>query len=177
MRKISISMCALALMLTMSACSQKAEAPATEATAAPAAAPDTTADSQAIRDGETAWAKEWQAKDADKIVSHYAPDAVLLVNDAPAMSGPDAIKSGVSGMLKDPHLSLTFAPNVVVVAKAGDVAYTQGTYTMTFTDPKNKRILMEKGKYVTVYRKQPDGSWKAVEDIDNADAPAAPAKS
>lgn len=174
MLKISISMCAVALVLAMSACSQKAEAPAT---AAPAAAPDTTADSQTIRDNETTWAKEWQAKDADKIVSHYAPDAVLLVSDAPAMSGPDAIKSGIGGMLKDPHLSLTFAPTVVVVAKAGDLAYTQGTYTMTFTDPKSKRILMEKGKYVTVYRKQPDGSWKAVEDIDNADAPAAPAKS
>ena len=32
------------------------------------------------------------------------------------------------------------------------------------------------GKYVEVYRKQADGSWKVAEDINNADAPAAPSK-
>jgi ketosteroid isomerase-like protein len=47
------------------------------------------------------------------------------------------------------------------------------------TNPKTKRAETEHGKYVTVYQKQTDGSWKAVEDINNADAPAvaeAPAK-
>ena len=177
MLKASIPLCTLLLALSITACSkEESQAPTPASTPAAAPAADTQAESQAIRDGETAWAKEWQAKDADKIVSHYAPDAALLVTDRPAMNGTDAIKSGIGGMLKDPHLSLTFAPTLVVVAKAGDVAYTQGTYTMTFTDPKSRRILIEKGKYVTVYKKEPDGSWKAVEDIDNADAPAAPAK-
>jgi ketosteroid isomerase-like protein len=37
-------------------------------------------------------------------------------------------------------------------------------------------VLTEKGKYVTVYKKQADGGWKAVADIFNADAPAAPEK-
>jgi uncharacterized protein (TIGR02246 family) len=175
MLKASISLCTLLLTLSLTACSkEEAQAPASTPAAAPAVDPQ--AESQTIRDNETAWAKEWQAKDADKIVSHYAPDAALLVSDMPAMNGTDAIKSGIGGMLKDPHLSLTFAPTLVVVAKSGDVAYTQGTYTMTFSDPRSKRILIEKGKYVTVYKKEPDGSWKAVEDIDNADAPAAPAK-
>jgi uncharacterized protein (TIGR02246 family) len=132
---------------------------------------DITADSQAIRDRETAWVKDWQAKDADKIVSHYAPDGVLLIADSPAMKGSDTIKGGIGGMLKDPHLSLTFAPTAVVIAKGGDIAYTQGVYTMTYSDPKSKATLIEKGKYVTVYQKQPDGTWMAVEDIDNEDAP------
>ena len=46
---------------------------------------------------------------------------------------------------------------------------------MTYTEPKTGMTLIEKGKYVTVYQKQPDGTWKAVEDIDNADGPALPA--
>ena len=174
MSKVSISVCALALTLSLAACKQ--ETPAATPAAAPEAKADTAADTQAIRDGETAWVKDWQAKDADKIVSHYSPDAVLMISDMPAMKGSDAIKGGIGGMLKDPHLSLTFAPTAVVVAKGGDIAYTQGVYTMTYTDPKSKATLIEKGKYVTVYQKQPDGSWKAVEDIDNADAPAVPAE-
>jgi ketosteroid isomerase-like protein len=37
-------------------------------------------------------------------------------------------------------------------------------------------VLTEKSKYVTVYKKQADGRWKAVADIGNEDAPPAPAK-
>lgn len=168
MGKASISLGVLALTLSMTACKKEA--------AVPAPAPDTQADSQAIRDGETAWSRDWQTKDVNKITSYYAPDAALLLANMPVMTGMDAIKAGVEEMFKDPHLSLTFSPTVVVVAKAGDVAYTQGVYTMTYSAPKTGHILIEKGKYVTVYRKQPDGSWKAEEDSANADAPAAPAK-
>ena len=159
MRKVTIY--ALLLSLPLVACKEKA--------------PDTTADAQAIRDGETTWVKDWQAKDVDKIVAHYSPDAVLMIAGVPAMKGSDAIKSGVGPMLKDPHLSLTFSPTAVVIAKGDDLAYTQGIYTMTYTEPKTGMTLIEKGKYVTVYKKQDDGSWKAIEDIDNADGPAVPA--
>ena len=158
MRKVSICICTALLSLSLAACKEKA--------------PDTSADAQAIKDGEATWVKDWQSKDTDKIVAHYSPDAALLVSGMPAIKGTDAIKSGIGTMLKDPHLSLTFSPTVVVVAQGDDIAYTQGVYTMTYTEPKTGMVLIEKGKYVTVYKKQDDGSWKAVEDIDNADAPA-----
>jgi uncharacterized protein (TIGR02246 family) len=161
MRKLPISICSLLVLLILIACKEKA--------------PDTAADEKAIRDNEAAWVNDWQAKDADKIVSHYAPDAVLLITNMPAIKGSDAIKSGIGPMLKDPHMSLTFSPTLVVIAKGDDMAYTQGVYTMTYTEPRTGSTLIEKGKYVTVYKKQDDGTWKAVEDIDNADGPATPA--
>lgn len=163
MRKLPVTICALLLSLSLTACKEKA--------------PDTVADEKAIRDNEAAWVNDWKAKDPDKIVSHYAPDAVLLVTNLPAAKGTDAIKSSINPLLKDPHMSLTFAPTLVVIAKGDDIAYTQGVYTMTYTEPKTGMTLIEKGKYVTVYKKQDDGSWKAVEDIDNADGPATPAPS
>lgn len=161
MFKTSVSICALLLSVSMIACKEKA--------------PDTAADAQAIRDNEATWVKDWQAKDVDKITSHYAPDATLLIADVPVMKGTDAIKAGIAPMLKDPHLSLVFSPSLVVVAKSGDMAFTQGTYSMTYTEAKTGATVIEKGKYVTVYQKQPDGTWKAVEDIDNEDGPATPA--
>jgi hypothetical protein len=36
--------------------------------------------------------------------------------------------------------------------------------------------LTDKGNYVTVYRKQPDGTWKLVVDIGNTALPAPPPK-
>ena len=49
------------------------------------------------------------------------------------------------------------------------MAYLQGTYTMT--DPMTKKPMTDKGKYLTVFTKQPDGSWKAIADAFNSDPP------
>ena len=131
MPKLSVSLCALLLSLAAIGCNNKV---------------DTKSDEQAIRDNEAAWAKDWQAKDVTRITSHYAPNAVLMVADVPAMKGTDAIKNGVSTVLKDPHMTLTFSPSVIVVAKDGDMAYTQGYYVMTYSEPKTGGTLIEKGE-------------------------------
>jgi len=145
--------------------------------APPPALPDTrAADEKAIRDGEAQWAKDFAAKDVEKNVAHYADDASLLMPNMAIRNGKDAIRGMFKGMFADPNFALGFGPTKVEVSKGGDLAYSQGTYTMTTTNPKTKKPVTEKGKYLTVYRKQADGSWKAVEDMTNADAPATPAK-
>jgi uncharacterized protein (TIGR02246 family) len=153
-------------MLLMTGCSQ-----------APAPPPPDTraADEKAIRDGETAWQADWKAKDADKILARYADDASLHLPNMPMVKGHEAMRPVLKEMLSDPNLDLQFSVSTAEVSKAGDLAYTQGTYSMTTTDAKSKKAMTEKGKYVTVYRKGADGSWKAVQDINNADAPAKPA--
>jgi len=133
------------------------------------------ADTRALRDNEAAWNKDWAAKDVERIVAHYADDGNLLVAGMPIASGKDAIRSACKQLLADPNVALTFEAAQVEVAKNGDLAYTRGTYSMTMTDPASKKPVTEKGKYITVYRKSADGSWKATQDINNADAPATPA--
>ena len=54
------------------------------------------------------------------------------------------------------------------------MAYTQGAYTLTLTDPVTKKPINDKGSYVTLYKKQPDGSWKAVSDIASSATPPSP---
>jgi uncharacterized protein (TIGR02246 family) len=159
MKRWHIAGCVIGLSLLSGACSD---------TPAPAA------DQKAIKDGEVTWASDWAAKDLDKIVSHYADDADVLNPDMPIMKGKDAIRAGLTGMLADKNLSLSFTTVSAQVSKGGDLAYTEGTYSMTTTNPKTKRPVTETGKYVTVYKKQADGKWKAIEDINNADAPAVP---
>ena len=56
------------------------------------------------------------------------------------------------------------------------MGYTQGAYVLTVTDPSTHKVINDHGSYVTTYRKQTDGSWKAVADIATSDVPpAAPA--
>lgn len=137
-------------------------------------APDTReADAQALRDNETRWNQDFASKDAVKLVAHYADDAVLMSPGMPASSGKDAIRKVLQEMVTDPALSLKFQASKVEVAKAGDLAYTQGSYTMTMTNPVSKQVINDHGSYVTAYRKQPDGSWKAVVDIATSEVPPA----
>jgi uncharacterized protein (TIGR02246 family) len=134
--------------------------------------PDThDADVKAIQDKEAQWNQDYAAKDNDKIVAHYADDAVLMVPGTPSSSGREAIRAALKEMVSDPALSLRFLANKVEVAKSGDVAYTQGIYTLNVTDPRTKQIIHDHGSYVTTYRKQPDGTWKAVADIATSDVP------
>ena len=91
------------------------------------------------------------------------------------MSGKDAIRAGMKDAIADPKFSLDLKTAKVYVSK-DDLAYSQGTYSTIATDPKTKKLMTETGRYVEVYKKQSDGSWKIVEDINSPDAPAAPAK-
>jgi uncharacterized protein (TIGR02246 family) len=144
---------------------------------APSSAPPDTraADEKAIRDMETAWVAEFAAKDIDKIVAHYADDGTLLLSNAPTMSGKDAIRAGMKMAIDDPNFALDLKTVKVYVSK-DDLAYSQGTYSYKGTDSKTKKVIAETGRYVEVYKKQADGSWKVVEDINSPEAPAAPAK-
>jgi uncharacterized protein (TIGR02246 family) len=129
------------------------------------------ADVKAIQDNEAQWNQDYAAKDNNKIIAHYADDAILIVPGMPSTSGKEAIGAALKQMVSDPALSLQFHPARVEVARSGDVAYTQGAYTLTLTDPQTKQVVNDHGSYVTTYRKQPDGTWKAVADIASSEVP------
>ena len=104
-------------------------------------------------------------------MAHYTDDASVLIPNMPILTGKDAIRGGLKPMMSDPNFAVTFGATKVDVAKSGDLGYTQGPYSMTLSNPKTKAAITEQGKYLTVYRKEADGTWKAVEDTFMADAP------
>ena len=135
---------------------------------------DTAADVQAIKDNEAQWNKDYESRDVEKLIAHYADDPVLMVTGSPPAVGRDAVRGALKELATDPLLSLKFQASRVDVASSGDLAWSQGSYTLTATDPATKKPAHDSGSYVTTYKKQADGSWKAVADI--ASSGAAPAK-
>ena len=166
-RSFSLLLAALFAMNFVAACSSSG-------TRTPAQPPDTrAADETAIRVAVIEWSKAAQAKDVNKAVSFYADDAMQFVDKGPFVKGKDNIRTGWEQMLALPGPGLTFATTGVEVARSGDMAYEYGTYDFATADKKGK-IIDEKGKYVLVWKKQADGSWKVAADIDNRDAAPAP---
>jgi len=85
------------------------------------------------------------------------------------------VLAALNPMLADPNFALTFQASRVEASKGGDITYSQGAYTMTVSDPKDKKkTLTDKGKYLTVWQKQVDGGWKAVADMINSDQALVP---
>jgi len=145
------------------------------ASAPPPVPPDTrAADAQAIRDSEAVWVKDFATKDPEKVLSHYADNADSMITDMKIMTGHDAIRAGLKEEFSDPNSTLDFHPAKVEVAKSGELAYSQGAYTYTSTDPKTKKPVTEHGNYIEVYKKQADGSWKSIEDIAARDGQPVP---
>lgn len=134
---------------------------------APAPPPDTRkADEAAIRAASADWNKAAQARDLDKAASYYAEDAVFLVDKGALVKGKNSIRMVWKDILAPTAPTLTFTTTFVEVARSGDIGYEYGTAEFTTTNKKGKPTV-EKAKYATVWKKQADGSWKAVVDIDN----------
>lgn len=139
-------------------------------------APDTrAADEAAVRKADADWATAGQSKQVDAWVAFYSDDAMVLPPNQPSAAGKDSIHKAVGDLLGLPGLSMSWKAAKVEVARSGDLAYVQGTYELGMKDPKGKPVA-DHGKYVEVWKKQADGSWKCAVDTWNSDLPAAPPK-
>ena len=162
--------CLLVGAMVFAGCAQQAPAPA------PTPLPDTrAADEAAIHAAVKEWSAAAQAKDPDKFASFYAEDATILLEGSPDFTGKPAIREAIGGMMQDPNFALSFAAAKVVVARSGDLAYETGTYSMTVSDAK-KKPATQAGRYVVVWQKQADGTWKAVQDAPVSDPATTAAK-
>jgi uncharacterized protein (TIGR02246 family) len=126
---------------------------------------------KSVTDVEKGMLKAANGKDAAALTSNYAADAIFMSPGMAAMKGTDAIQAGMKELLADPNFKLDFASDRVEIADSGDMAATHGSYTLIVSDPATKQPINDKGSYVTVFRKQKDGAWKAVLDINTSEVP------
>jgi ketosteroid isomerase-like protein len=125
----------------------------------------------AIRKADTDWAKAAQTKKVDAWMAYYSDDATILPPNEKTASSPDAIRKSIGDMLGLSDLSITWEPTKVEAAKSGDLGYSYGTYQLIFSGAGGKPVE-DRGKYLEVWKKQKDGSWKCAADMWSSDLPA-----
>ena len=155
MKKTLIALLALTVALA-AACAPKVNDPA---------------DVQAVKDTAPAYDKFANAGDAASLASEfYAPDGIRMDPNQPASAGTAAIRATLE---KSYAQSTESARNVIDdVRVAGAFAMAKGTFEGTSTPKAGGAAVPVKGKFVTLYERQANGSWKAVWDIFNSDLPA-----
>jgi ketosteroid isomerase-like protein len=96
-------------------------------------------------------------------VSYFAEDGVEL-DDGGGITSRDEIA-------KQPAwpegTSLTWTPVKADMAASGDLGYTYGHYIFRSKN-KEGNVVASHGKYMSVWKKQKDGSWKVVVDMGNS---------
>lgn len=116
------------------------------------------------------WEQGAMAGDAAAVAALYAEDAVLMPPNAPRAEGRAAIESALADMFEGITFdAMTLTTDEVGVAESGELAYTIGTFSGSFTGADGV-TMQDSGKFVLVVENV-DGEWMAVADIWNTDTP------
>lgn len=119
-------------------------------------------------DLETRFAKDVLAKGGAGFAEWFADDGVALGNGKAPMTGKVAIAK--SANWKPEQYQLTWTPTDAVMSPQGDMGYTWGHFEGRSKDARGNPVLTS-GRYITIWRKQPDGNWKVVLDAGADDVP------
>jgi len=104
---------------------------------------------------------------AEAFYLYLADDAVQLPAGLPPIVGREKIRESMSGSSK---AVLKWEPVKAEVAKSGDLGYTWGNYEISWQGEDGKTEMLY-GKYLNIWKKQSDGTWKAIVDIGNQSPP------
>lgn len=109
------------------------------------------------------------ASDAEAYVNlYYAEDARVLPPNQATVTG----RAAILALLRSYGSFQEFEPTILAIEGRNDLAYVHGAYQMSLTPPGAAAPVGDKGKYVEIWKKQRDGSWKVILDTWNSDLPA-----
>jgi ketosteroid isomerase-like protein len=79
------------------------------------------------------------------------------------VTGPAAIREYMRGLLSDTTRSLRWAPDYAEASRDLTMGYTWGRWTLSVRDTIGTHAVSQ-GRYLTVWRRQPDLTWKVEAD-------------
>jgi len=130
----------------------------------PPPAPDLAKIRTEIQSVENAFAEAWNARNATAVVAYYADNAVSLANNAPILTGKEAILNDLKKQFESDTTKITASFEVLDIYAAGDLVVETGK--STFKDPSGAVVLT--GKYMSLFEKKA-GKYVCIRDCYNND--------
>ena len=127
---------------------------------------------RAIEESHAAYSEAVSRGDAAALAATFAEDAIVLAPNAEAVAGRASIRAAIAAML--PPAGAEYRLTLDEVAVFGEVALDRGRYVLTMQV--GDQVVVDRGKYMALWRRQPDGSWLVFRDMTNSSLPSTGAR-
>jgi ketosteroid isomerase-like protein len=104
---------------------------------------------------ESSFAASMAKRDFDAFAIHVSPEAIFF-GDTTVMRGKEAVLNGWRRFFQKPDAPFSWRPDVIEVLQSGNLAISNGPVF----DPEGKKV----GNFSSIWRREPDGSWKIIFD-------------
>ena len=122
---------------------------------------------QPFKNADAAYAKAFNAGDAATIAALYSKDAIFMMPEEPAYKGTKGVRAVAQAGLDAGWRNIKF--KTIKSGSDGGLAFNVGGVSMD--QPSDGGMVRVKGKYLDVYQRQKDGSWKIIATSYNTDKP------
>ena len=149
----------IALLASHSALSQtKSPSPVSEA------ASETYAEAKrAIDKGNAQWIEAWEKGDPEMLAAIFTEDGVMLSQGGRVFKGRQQIFERQREAMQSVTRPIKVSVVTVKIWVDGDTAYETGNYKYEYAE--KGKPTREQGRYVTMWKRQGDGSWKLSIDM------------
>jgi uncharacterized protein (TIGR02246 family) len=107
--------------------------------------------------------------DAESFLETLSDDVVFMSFDEPLVEGKRAIGKWLEEMFSAFNMKIDFSYSEIEVANSW--AWSRGPFTYTLVPKRGGESVEVIGKFVDIFRKQADGSWRFARIITNSDKP------
>ena len=112
-------------------------------------------DAEAVRAREIAFAKTMEDRDFDAFLTFIAPDGIFFNGNTP-LRGREAVGAAWRRLFEADIAPISWTPDLVQVLESGELAHSSG--------PVLSPAGESRGRFNSVWRKDPDGQWRVVFD-------------
>jgi len=119
-----------------------------------------------IRQADIKFCNDTRARGLEGWLAPWAENG--YVGDNPEVRGPAKLREFYTPLFARKELDFRWAPEKAEVFPSGDLGYTTGRWDMKYVNDKGDRVH-NTGNYITIWKKQKDGSWKIHMDMGSVD--------
>jgi len=129
------------------------------------------ADIAAIEEVMNQYAVTVNTGDLELWLSLMTDDTIKMPPDAPAIFGKEDLRASMQPLFDNFTSEMVLYPEETQVD--GNLGLARGTYTLSLTPKAGGEPIYMEGKYLTILKRQADGSWKISHDCYNSNVPPA----
>jgi uncharacterized protein (TIGR02246 family) len=142
--------------------------PAFSQTRNPSAVPEVTLEifaeaKNAIEKGNAEWIEAWEKGNPGMLAAIFTDDGVMLSQGGRVFKGRQQILERQKAAMQSVTRPVRVSVITVKIWLDGDTAYETGKYKYEYTE--KGKPTTEEGRYVTMWKRQADDSWKLSMDM------------